>query len=125
MREMSIDPLRASPPDASTEVWVAESIEATYIRLYPRLVRLAFLLVDTTDHAEEAVQDAFARAYPKWGRIQNHDAYMRTAVVNTCRRVQRHRRVARRNPQPPGPLLQAEEMAADGLGTTMPRPGHI
>jgi RNA polymerase sigma factor (sigma-70 family) len=111
---MSIDPLLASPPDAgTTEVWVSESIEAAYARLYPRLVRLAFLLVDTTEHAEEAVQDAFARAYPKWGRIQNHDAYMRTAVVNTCRRVQRHRGVARGSPQPPADdaVLGADHIA--------------
>ena len=53
-----------------------EGIEAAYQRLYPQLVRLAFLLVDTTEHAEEAVQDAFAKAYPKWSRIENPDAYM-------------------------------------------------
>lgn len=101
MNEMSIDPLLAAPPAANTtEVWVAESIESTYERLYPRLVRVAYLLVDTTEHAEEAVQDAFARAYPKWDRIQNHDAYMRTAVVNACRRVQRRRMLVRRTPQP-------------------------
>ncbi|MFM2070935.1 MAG: hypothetical protein RLZZ623_1198 [Actinomycetota bacterium] len=39
-------------------------------RLYPRLVRLAFFLVDPVEHAEEAVQDAFAKAsqlqWPSW-----------------------------------------------------------
>jgi len=81
-----------------TEVRVIESIEAAYQRLYPRLVRLAFLLVDTNEHAEEAVQDAFAKAYPKWSRVENPDSYMRMAVVNTCRRIQRRRSLVRRTP---------------------------
>ena len=83
-----------APVDAVVQV----SIEAAYRRLYPQLVRLAFLLVDTAEHAEEAVQDAFAKAYPKWGRIENPDAYMRRAVVHTCRSVQRRRSVMRRAP---------------------------
>ena len=82
----------------SAYVLVAESIEAAYQRLYPGLVRLAFLLVDTIEHAEEAVQDSFVKAYPKWNRVENPDAYMRTAVVNTCRRVQRRRALMRRTP---------------------------
>jgi RNA polymerase sigma-70 factor (sigma-E family) len=111
---MSIDPLLARPAAAdTTEVWVTEGVERTYQRLYPRLVRLAYLLVDTTEHAEEAVQDAFARAYPKWDRIQNHDAYMRTAVVNACRRVQRRRMLVRRTPQhrPDDAVLGADHIA--------------
>lgn len=85
---------------ATVDVAVSEHIEVAYQRLYPRLVRLAFLLVDTVEHAEEAVQDAFAKAYPKWSRIENPDAYMRMAVVNNCRRVQRRRRLVRRTPNP-------------------------
>ena len=81
-------------------VIVREGVEAAYQRLYPQLVRLAFLLVDTNEHAEEAVQDAFAKAYSKWGRVENADSYMRMAVVNTCRRVQRRRMLARRTPNP-------------------------
>lgn len=79
-------------------VVVHEDVESAYRRLYTQLVRLAFLLVDTPEHAEEAVQDAFAKAYPKWGRIQNPDAYMRIAVVHTCRSVQRRRALLRRTP---------------------------
>lgn len=111
-------PARATPPDRTTrratapaaapaathavsdELRVVEGIEAAYHRLYPQLVRLAFLLVDTTEHAEEAVQEAFAKAYPKWSRVENPDAYMRMAVLNTCRRVQRRRMLVRRTPDP-------------------------
>ncbi len=77
----------------------AETLEQAYRRLYPSLVRLAYVLVDTSDHAEEAVQEAFAKAYPKWDSIENHDAYMRTCVLNACRRVQRRRRLGRRAPE--------------------------
>jgi RNA polymerase sigma-70 factor (sigma-E family) len=98
---------------ATGEVAVLEHIEAAYQRLYPRLVRLAFLLVDTVEHAEEAVQDAFAKAYPKWDRIENPDAYMRTAVVNTCRRVQRRRMLVR---QTPSACVDHEVLAVDHVG---------
>lgn len=91
-------------PDAHSDVAgdfvVVEDVESAYRRLYPQLVRLAFLLVDTIEHAEEAVQDSFAKAYPKWGRIEDPDAYMRMAVVHTCRSVQRRRRLMRRAPAP-------------------------
>jgi Sigma-70 region 2 len=103
MSNRRIDPLLASQSDnspASTpfdegdgddlvaaNVPIRESIEAAYQRLYSRLVGLAYLLVDTTEHAEEAVQDAVAKAYPKWTRMTNPDAYLQTAVVNTCRRA--------------------------------------
>jgi len=126
--KMPIDPLLARPPGGSTEpvegpqsfasdddfvddpdgvdvffdevddVVVREDVESAYRRLYPQLVRLALLLVDTGEHAEDAVQDAFAKAYPKWGRIENPDAYMRMAVVHTCRSVQRRRGLMRRTP---------------------------
>lgn len=102
----------------TVDVAVTEHIEAAYQRLYPRLVRLAFLLVDTVEHAEEAVQDAFAKAYPKWGRIENPDAYMRMAVVNTCRRVQRRRLLVRRTPSP---RVDDAVLGADHIGDVVRR----
>ncbi len=81
---------------ATTSIGLEEPIEVAYQRLYPRLVRLAFLLLDTREQAEEAVQDAFAKAYPRWARVENAEAYMRIAVVNNCRVVQRRRAIVRR-----------------------------
>jgi len=92
---------RAVAPSNATRVEVIEGIEAAYADMYPGLVRLAFLLVDTQELAEEAVQEAFARAYPRWGTIENPAGYMRTSVINACRKVQRRRRLAGRTPQPP------------------------
>lgn len=96
-------------PDA--EVRVVESIESAYSRLYTPLARLAFLLVDTRELAEEAVQDAFAKAYPRWRRIEQPEAYLRTSVVNACRKVQRRRELVRRTPTAP----VADAPGADAL----------
>ena len=103
---MPIDPLISAVPAfveeldprvvGASDVVVVEGIEGVYRRMYPHLVRLAFLLVDTREHAEEAVQDAFARAYPRWSRIESPEAYLHRAVVNACRGLQRRRAVARR-----------------------------
>jgi RNA polymerase sigma factor (sigma-70 family) len=76
------------------------NLDDVYRRMYPLLVRTAFLLVDTRELAEEVVQDAFARVIPKWDRLDNPEAYLRTCVVNGCRRVHRRRRLAARTPQP-------------------------
>lgn len=89
------------------DVVVREDIESAYRRLYPQLVRLAFFLVDTVEHAEEAVQDSFAKAYPKWGRIEDADAYMHMTVIHTCRNVQRRRGLMHRT----RPALSFEEAA--------------
>jgi RNA polymerase sigma factor (sigma-70 family) len=93
------DPLLADSRVFPTEVVVRDDIEQAYRRLYPSLVRLAYVLVDTPEHAEEAVQEAFTKAFGKWSRIDNVDAYMRTCVVNACRKVQRRRTLVRRTPQ--------------------------
>lgn len=101
---------RAAASAGANALRVVEGIEAVYSRLYPGLVRLAYLLVDTQELAEEAVQEAFARAYPRWGTIETPDAYMRTAVINACRKVQRRRRLVGRTPQP---AVEHAELGAD------------
>lgn len=101
MSQAPLDPLIVvGPATATVRVTVREDIEPAYRRMYPSLMRLAYLLVDTREYAEEAVQEAFAKAFSKWSRIDNPDAYMRTCVVNACRRVQRRRRLVRRTPDP-------------------------
>ena len=62
------------------------------------LVRLAVLLVDDVETAEDIVQDAFAGLHRRWGRLRDDRlalAYLRTAVVNNSRSVLRRRRTAR------------------------------
>ena len=51
----------------------------------PALLRLAYTLTGNAADAEDVVQEALARALPRWGRISkvdNVDAYVRRMVVN-------------------------------------------
>jgi RNA polymerase sigma-70 factor (sigma-E family) len=62
------------------------------------LVRLAKLLVDDKETAEDIVQDAFAALQRRWGSLVSEDAaaaYLRTCVVNGSRSALRRRHVAR------------------------------
>ena len=62
------------------------------------MVRLARLLVDDLETAEDVVQDAFSALHRRWASIATPDAavgYLRTSVVNASRSVLRRRRVAR------------------------------
>jgi len=79
------------------------------------MVRLARLLVDDRETAEDVVQDAFAALHRRWASLSTQDAalgYLRTSVVNGSRSTLRRRRTVRRNPQPAADALSAEP--ADG-----------
>ncbi len=108
----AVQPSNAVEVVGESDVYVVEDVEAVYRRMYPGLVRMAYLLVDTQEAAEEAVQDAFTKAYSKWSRVQTPEAYMRTCVINACRRVHRRRRVMGRAPQP---SIEHGEMYADHI----------
>lgn len=63
------------------------------------LVRLAVLLVDDVQTAEDVVQDAFAAFLARRGALADQRkalAYLRTSVVNGARDKLRRRRTARR-----------------------------
>ena len=65
----------ASPP--AFDDWVASR--------GPALLRLAYVLTGSQADAEDVVQDALARALPRWhriGRVEDVDAYVRRMVVN-------------------------------------------
>lgn len=63
---------------------------------YSPMVKLARRLLDSTEAAEEVVQDAFARVYERWSRLDEPGGYLRTAVVNGARSELRKREVRRR-----------------------------
>lgn len=75
---------------------VLEEFDALYQREYGPMVRIARGLVDTTERAEEIVQDAFAKLLDGWYRVNEPGAYLRTAVVNGARSELRKRAVRRR-----------------------------
>lgn len=60
------------------------------------MTRLAYLLTGSASHADEAVQESFARVYERWSAIDSPPAFLRTCVVNRCRSWHRHRAVAER-----------------------------
>ena len=78
------------------EVHQLASFDDLYRDEYGPMVRLARGLVDTQEIAEEIVQDAFARVYERWNRLDNPGGYLRTAVVNGARSELRKREVRRR-----------------------------
>jgi RNA polymerase sigma-70 factor (sigma-E family) len=82
-----------------------------YRQEYAPMVRLAFLLVDSTEVAEEVVQDAFASVFERYARLGNPGGYLRTCVVHGCRTVQRRRGLARRKVPEPPPA--SSELATD------------
>ena len=63
---------------------------------YRPMVRLAQALVDTSESAEEIVQDAFVKVYERWNRLDQPAGYLHVAVVNGARSELRKREVRRR-----------------------------
>lgn len=75
------------------------------------MVRLAVLLVDDRETAEDIVQDAFAAVHRRWDSIATEEAalpYLRRCVVNGARSALRRRRTARRHPQPDESALTSD-----------------
>jgi RNA polymerase sigma factor (sigma-70 family) len=58
---------------------------------YRRMVALAWLLVQSMPAAEDVVQEAFLNLQRAWPRVTEPVAYLRTVVVNGCKRVRRDR----------------------------------
>ncbi|MFB6718614.1 RNA polymerase sigma factor [Kribbella sp. NPDC056345] len=73
------------------------AVSALYQQHWAGLVRLAVLVMDDRQAAEDVVQEVFADLYRHWP-LKDQAAvlgYLRTAVLNRSRSVLRRRRVAR------------------------------
>ena len=75
---------------------IAVDFDEFYRVEYAPMVRLARGLVDTSESAEEIAQDAFAKVFERWDRLDVPGGYLRTAVVNGARSELRKREVRRR-----------------------------
>ena len=82
------------------ELRVSEPFDVFYHREFAGLVRLAMVLVDSQEQAEEVVQDAFAGLYLRYRLVSTPLAYVRASVLNGSRKVIRRRVLARRHPAP-------------------------
>ncbi|MYK88528.1 MAG: sigma-70 family RNA polymerase sigma factor, partial [Acidobacteria bacterium] len=74
---------------------IAVDFDDFYRAEYAPMVRLARALLDTSESAEEIAQDAFARVFERWDRLDSPGGYLRTAVVNGARSELRKREVRR------------------------------
>jgi RNA polymerase sigma-70 factor (sigma-E family) len=59
---------------------------------YATMVRVAWLITGSPAQAEDLVQDAFVRVGRRYDRVRDPAAYLRVAVVNTCRNELRRTR---------------------------------
>jgi RNA polymerase sigma factor (sigma-70 family) len=83
-------------PMAPVEAVVREPFDSFYHREFRGLVRLAMVLVDEQEQAEEVVQDAFAALYLRYQTVAAPLAYVRATVLNGSRKVLRRRLLSRR-----------------------------
>ncbi|MER5861953.1 SigE family RNA polymerase sigma factor [Kitasatospora sp. NPDC002040] len=87
--------LRGGRPADEQQPTVTELYHAQRLSL----VRMAVLLVDRQDVAEDVVQEAFTALYQRYGEdlgdLDNALGYLRTSVVNGARSVLRRRKTAR------------------------------
>ena len=94
---MPFTPAVAGPRDRTARADLDEAV-ALYGAHRLSLVRLAVLLVDDLQSAEDVVQDAFAGFLGRHRALDDPDralAYLRTSVVNRARSALRRRRTAR------------------------------
>ena len=89
-------PAPAAADHAAGRTPGAAGFDDLYRAEYRPMVRLARGLVDTSESAEEIVQEAFAKVFERWSRLDEPGGYLRTAVVNGARSELRKREVRRR-----------------------------
>jgi RNA polymerase sigma-70 factor (sigma-E family) len=96
------------PPDSLTDYEVGSvlprdrtsAVTTLFEVHYVRLVRMARLLVDDRETAEDVVMDAFTSLYRRWTAVRNPDEayrYVRSSVLNGARSQLRRRRLRRRH----------------------------
>jgi RNA polymerase sigma factor (sigma-70 family) len=89
------------------------AFEDFYRSQWAPMVRLAWLLSGSRHDGEDVVHDAFLRVEQRFREITEPVAYLRSAVVNGVRMLQRHREVERRHL--PEPELRADSSEPDDL----------
>lgn len=97
------------PPDSLTESEVepsvltrdrTDAVTELFEAHYASLVRMARLLVDDRETAEDVVMDAFTSLYRRWTALRDPDEayrYVRSCILNGARSKLRRRRLRRRH----------------------------
>jgi DNA-directed RNA polymerase specialized sigma24 family protein len=91
------------PEAAGASSAAQESAEDAVAALYRAsalgLIRMAYVMLDDLQGAEDVVQEAFYGLFRRWSRLKDADSaifYVRAAVLNGCRSALRRRAVRRR-----------------------------
>lgn len=72
------------------------AFRAFYAHEFDAQVRRAYLLIRSSDDANEIVQDAMIGVYERWDELDNPGGYLNRSVLNGCRDLARRRAVADR-----------------------------
>lgn len=98
-------------------------VDALYAAAAARTVATAWMLLGNRHQAEDAVQEAFARlAGRDLGAVREPEAYLRTVVVNECRRQMRRRSRERGTPVEDEPHLDRSDLEMrEALARLSPR----
>ena len=87
---------KTAVPAARVDEVAVRKFDDLYRAEYTPMVRLAQGLVDSSARAEEIVQDAFAKVFERWNRLDEPGGYLRVSVINGARSELRRREVGRR-----------------------------
>jgi RNA polymerase sigma factor (sigma-70 family) len=97
---------------------VATSFEAFFSANEVAVVRASVAFCGDVEIAREAAQEAFARAFARWGRLQNAEwavGWVMTTAMNQCRRAASRRSRRARTPRAAEDARSFESRAVDHL----------
>jgi RNA polymerase sigma-70 factor (ECF subfamily) len=85
-----------------------KGFEAFFVANYDSIVRSLTVITGDRERASDAVQEAFIKAYAKWGSLRSYDrpeAWVRRVAINRCRDAHRadRRRADRERPHVASP----------------------
>lgn len=92
-------------------------IEELYRAQFPRMARLAGLIIGDFGGGEELAQEAIARLLIRWSSVDNPTAYVTAGVVNLSRSRLRRALVIRRHPPLPAMDVPGPEEATETIAT--------
>jgi RNA polymerase sigma factor (sigma-70 family) len=72
------------------------TFEAFYRSQWLPTVRLARMILASTEEAEEVAQETLIRVHERWETLDRPEAFLYTATVNLCRSLVRRRSLERR-----------------------------
>ncbi len=116
---MNLNPTRQATrlvPDGTADASFA--VTALYEAHALGLIRLAVVMLGDRAAAEDVVQEAFCGLFRHWHRLADTASalpYVRSAVLNGCRSVLRHRRRRQGTAPPEADWLTAESAESSAL----------